>query len=82
MRNRKPHRGTIEDWFEEPFDKELVRSVYGEDPGLGYFIRGWCIAHPIFGTSSSFHTSWVVKRKGNEIETRNSKYTLGTPRSL
>ena len=75
----KPHKGIINDWWEVPFDKDIVRSHYDEDPGLGYFIRGRVYGHVLYGSTSSFHTSWVVSRNGSEIETRNSRYTLGAP---
>ncbi len=78
----KPHMGLVEDWWQEHFDNDEVQKMYNEKPGLGYIIRGTCIRHPKFGTSTHFNTSWVVKHDGNEIETRNSRYTLGTPRAF
>lgn len=78
----KPHKGVIEGWYKAPITedvKKLIVEKYNESPGIGYLICGKCINHPIFGTSYGFHTSWVTRRKGNEIWTRNSRYTLGTP---
>lgn len=73
----KPHRGLVEDWYIQSFDKEKAQSMYpGEDLGLGYIIRGR-VLH--LSSWSGGNTSWVMFRDGNEIETRNSKYTLGKP---
>lgn len=79
---KKPHKGVVERWYKIPIDPELTKQIldkYGETPGLGYCIGGTCIKHPIFGTSYGFRSSWVTKRVGNEIWTRNSRYTLGNP---
>src|SRR4051812_45481750 len=65
----KPHKGTLNGWFEQPC---------GDEYGLGYLIRGRFMDHPDFAGQFG-HTSYVVKRDSNEIETRNSRYTLGTP---
>lgn len=48
----------------------------GGDLGLGFFIVGDSLDHPVFG-AGPIRTSWVVSEDGNEIETRNSRYTLG-----
>lgn len=65
----KPHRGRIEDWVQS--------KCIG-----GSIIVGTCVDHPQFGTSNTFHTSLLVSNDGHEIETLNSRYTLGTPREL
>lgn len=78
----KMHMGRIENWRKIKLTKDQKDSCfehYGERPGLGYYIGGTCINHPRFGTTKMFTSSWIVKRKGNEIETRNSRYTLGCP---
>lgn len=74
----KPHKGTINNWKKVPIDTDKVRKFYNEDPGLGYIIAGTVDNHPDFGRSNYFTSSWVVKREGNDIETRNSRYKLGT----
>ncbi len=61
----KPHKGTLSFWVKR---------------GIGplYFYEGIFDDHPSFkGTFG--HTSLVVKQEGNEIETLNSRYTLGEP---
>ncbi len=63
----KPHRGTISEWY----------PASCED-GLGYLIFGVSVDHPEFA-GRDMHTSYIVKHDGNEIETRNSRYTLGDP---
>lgn len=78
----KMHMGRIENWRKIKLtkaQKDYCSEHYNENPGLGYYIAGICIQHPKFGTTSQFTSSWVVKRRGNKIETRNSKYTLGIP---
>lgn len=80
---KKPHKGTIQNWYKFYLTEEVKQSCrdnYGEEPGLGYIILGTAIQHPQFGTTSGFSSSWVVKHKGNAVETRNSRYTLGKPR--
>ena len=59
----KPHKGTIDEWVK-------IRA------GIGYFIVGISIDHPQFA-GQEMHTSYVVSHVGDEIETRNSRYTLG-----
>lgn len=66
--SEKPHMGKIVDWYERPC---------GEEHGLGYMIVGRSVDHPRFA-GEMFHTSFVVERVGNEIETNNSRYTLVT----
>jgi len=68
MTNDKPHKGTIRLWH-----KEECGSM-----GLGYVICGLSDGHPDFD-GYPMHTSYVVKHEGNEIETRNSRYTLSDP---
>lgn len=65
----KPHFGTINNWSESHMTSR----------GLGYIIMGESDGHPQF-SGGPIYTSYVVKRDGDEIETRNSRYTLGTPR--
>ncbi len=60
----KPHRGSLGRW----------RRMECEN-GLGYYIVGIFIGHPSF-TGEYGHTSYVVAHEGDEIETRNSRYTL------
>ncbi len=63
--SNKPHKGGIKNWFKSECDS-----------GLGYLIRGQFTDHPEFKGMPDGHTSYVVKRDGNEIETKNSRYTL------
>jgi hypothetical protein len=66
----KPHKGTIENWF-----KLACKQ------GLGYAICGWAVGHPQFN-GEGICTSYVVEHDEatGEVETRNSRYTLGKPR--
>ena len=59
----KSHRGELHNW----------RRMECEN-GLGYFV-GTFMGHPVF-TGEHGHTSYVVAHEGDEIETRNSRYTL------
>lgn len=47
---------------------------------LGYLITGMCLQHPEFGTTSSFHTSLIIREyeedEKNMVETLNSTYHL------
>jgi len=73
----KPHKGNIHLWKKLPLTEDQIarcHEIYKESPGLGYLITGWPDGHPRF--SNWIRTSWVVKHEGNEIETRNSRYTL------
>lgn len=65
----KPHRGTINDWRKHPVVGEAVQ---------GYIILGEFVDHPRF-MGKRGHTSLVLQHDGDEIETLNSRYTLGTP---
>lgn len=65
----KPHKGTIDHWHKEEW------PTIG---GLGYVIVGRSAGHPQFD-GRVIHTSYVVAKAGDEIETRNSRYTLGKP---
>ena len=67
MTDEKPHKGTINNWFKW--------SVEGMS-GLGYVIVGDSLDHPQFG-GGAIRTSYVVAKIDDEIETRNSRYTLG-----
>lgn len=60
----KPHLGAIENW-----GKAECKS------GLGYYIVGLFVNHPQFEGSVG-HTSYIIAHEGDEIETRNSRYTL------
>lgn len=65
----KPHLGQLEQW---------VKVRRGTCP---HFYTGIFIGHPYFhGTWG--HTSLVLKEDGNEIETLNSRYTLGKPQKV
>lgn len=65
----KPHRGTIEDWYQE--------KVIGGSVIVGTFIK-----HPYLGQNDKRScTSLIVSNDGHEIETLNSRYTLGCPRN-
>ncbi len=63
----KPHKGVIESWVKVPIPFKI---------GLKYFIVGVAQDHPDFG-GCIMRTSVIVSRKKSEIETLNSKYTLG-----
>lgn len=63
----KPHKGCIDKWR-----KDWIRPDIRK--GLGYMVVGTSVGHPEF--VGWIHTSYVVKHVGNEIETRNSRYTL------
>lgn len=62
----KPHRGRLERW-----EKRTALS--------GHFYTGVFIGHPEFHLGYG-HTSLVISEDGNEIETLNSRYTLGEKR--
>jgi hypothetical protein len=64
----KPHMGSIERWWECPVTSR----------GLGYIICGHLVDRPGYRGGEG-HTSWVVAREGDEVETRNSRYTLVGP---
>lgn len=68
MSTDKPHKGTIENWFVWQIPESLDH--------LGYVIVGDSVDHPQFA-GEVIRTSVVVGRIDNEIETRNSRYTLG-----
>lgn len=70
----KPHKGTIEHYFIESFKKEHY-PLLGEN--LGYVVCGKSHGHPEL--TGWIRTSAVVKREGKEVETLNSRYTLGKP---
>lgn len=70
MSAKKPHRGIIDEW-------RFVEQVKGHPFVLGRFRN-----HPYLGKHGGYsHTSEVVKvdKETGEIETLNSRYTLGTP---
>lgn len=66
----KPHKGTVENWIKWPTSQKNC--------GLGYMIVGDSIGHPQYD-GIAIRTSYVVKHEGDEIETKNSRYTLGRP---
>lgn len=70
--SEKPHKGTLNDWREVPLPYEVGEVC------LGYIITGTFQGHERFDGYYG-RTSYVVKREENEIETRNNRYTLGTP---
>lgn len=81
MVKQKPHRGIIYHWKKMFFPVDKVRELYGEEPGLGYVIQGFLTSPPKLG--SYWRTSWVVVHGADdEIETRNSRYTLLTPEGV
>jgi hypothetical protein len=63
----KQHMGRIEQWG---------KATYGDQT----MIWGVFVARPGWPPNSYGHTSYIVAEDGNEIETRNSRYTLGAPR--
>lgn len=65
MSDSKPHKGRLELW----------RKVEWYD---GYIFVGVFNGHPRFHGKRG-HTSKVVGAVGSEIETMNSRYTLGDP---
>ena len=66
---QKPHRGIIENWCRA--------SVPG-----GYVIVGKFLDHPYLGKHGGLSiTSLIVHEDGAEVETQNSRYTLGWIRS-
>ena len=64
MDRSKLHKGKLEAW-----EKVLK-------PPFGYYFVGKFVGHPIFDGKQG-HTSLVVFHSGNEVETLNSRYTLG-----
>jgi hypothetical protein len=71
----KPHKGKLYSWKKVPIERrEDWELLYGESLGLGYVITGFTTKTPKLG--SMWRTSWVVSHRDNEIETRNSRYTL------
>ncbi len=73
----KPHKGIIDHWYIEEFNKDDYPDLL---PNLGYVIRGVPWNHPEFANCSWIRTSAIVKHDGNEVETLNSRYTLGEPK--
>jgi hypothetical protein len=65
--SEKLHKGKIENWRKSPCES-----------GLGYFITGKFVGHPSLHGEYG-HTSFVVAHDEatGEIETNNSRYTLG-----
>lgn len=72
----KPYMGKIDDWEEVIHSEWAVDDVKGT---LGYKIKGLPKGHPKF--DGWIVTSLVVKREGDQIETMNSRYDLGSPKS-
>jgi hypothetical protein len=67
--SEKPHFGRIDQW-------QIVSYFGGKKLILGKFLD-----HPRLAGRSG-HTSDIIKRNGNEVETRNSRYTLLNPDKL
>ena len=63
----KPHNGRIEDWTRVPCDH-----------GAGFFVVGRFVDHYRLAGLEG-HTSWAVALEGDQLETRNSRYTLVGP---
>lgn len=68
--SKKSHKGTIDKWYKAQRDSDKAWFIYG------YFIE-----HPTLPRNRLCSTSRVVNQYGNEVETLNSRYTLGTPRA-
>lgn len=66
----KPHKGRIEKWVRQETNIPARSVVWGHFHG-----------HPDFPEGSFGHTSYIVSHDEatGEIETRNSRYTLGEP---
>lgn len=64
----KPHKGRIDHW-----EKHEVEGKY--------FFTGIFKDHPKFKGNWG-HTSMVVAQNENEVETLNSRYTLGNPKPV
>lgn len=72
----KPYKGTIYGWRKIPFDPRLIQDV----EHLGFVIQGF--RHPSLRKLGTFtRTSAVtfMNSTQTEIETLNSRYTLGHP---
>lgn len=77
----KPHKGTINNWKIVYVDTTLLENLETMDKDM----RG-SLGFYIYGTNPNprhtwIRTSLVVKHEGNEVETLNSRYTLGIPRT-
>lgn len=72
MDMNKPHKGVIEDWEIQDIDMDKYPEFHNT---LGFVVSGRPISHPDF--EGWMRTSIVLKREGSEIETYNSRYTLG-----
>ena len=70
----KPHRGTIDDWF------KLDMSHHPYAMGLGFLIAG-SFGDARIDLGHAWTTSWIISHDEalNEIETVNSRYSLGRP---
>ena len=73
MSKMKLYKGTIDSWYTVGVPKSF-NSKYGVNEG--YVVHGRSVDHPQFG-GGAIRTSIVMSRDGNEIETLNSRYTLG-----
>lgn len=69
----KPYKGRIANWAKVEFT--VPNGLEGPEPHLGYYIIGNFLDH-VPAPGKLWHTSMVVHRDGDEIETFNSKYTL------
>ena len=67
----KPHKGTLGQW-------KKVQVVPPNEEHLGYYITGVFLGHPQFNLRHGY-TSMIVKHDEatGEVETLNSRYTLG-----
>jgi hypothetical protein len=65
LNETKPHKGRLSEW--------RIIDWYGKDCVVGKFLD-----HEEFAGYRG-HTSYILRRLGNEIETRNSRYTLEGP---
>lgn len=71
--SKKPHKGVIANWYRvERTDSKNNKMT---------FIQGNFMNHPKLRSHHVRSTSEVVNQYGNEVETLNSRYTLGTPRA-
>ena len=68
----KPHKGKIKNWKTIDFSEQFPEQAHDN---LGYRIWGEPVGHPTF--DRWILTSAVVKYDHPEIETINSRYTLG-----
>lgn len=73
----KPHYGVIENYEIHYVDAKYLDPEF--PPNERFIVWGNCESR---FNGRRMHTSLVIKREGNEIETLNSRYTLGEPRKV